>query len=193
MQDPTSRRFPRATVSLPCAVDDASGRLVRGRLWSATCEGVGLGLERGDLPTGHEVRLTFRVLGEAIEVPARVVWRRDDDGGVWAGAALALDTAPEDVPATYAHWLLTTLYRERAEACRAGALLAINRIISLRTLQAALDAHAVTGGSLAGVLAAMGLPSAVDALAAAGAAARPATQRVALPRALTEWAEQWRG
>lgn len=187
MENSPRRRFPRASLSLPCAVGDASGRVLRGRLWSATCDGVGLDIAVDDVAEGDEVRLTFRADAEAIEIPARIVWRHPGGRATSAGAVVALDAAPADVPATYAAWLIEHLRRARAEALRLGACLALQRRISLRTLQEALDVQAVTGGPLDDALRSIGVTGVDTALAVDEALSQPPSP-IRLPDALDEWA-----
>jgi hypothetical protein len=187
--DLASRRFPRAAVSLPCAIEQG-GRRMRGRLWSASCAGVGLGIDPAGAPDEGPLSLVVRVAGDALELPARVVWARAGGRATWVGATLALDAAPADVPPAYAGWLLDELARARAEAARIGAALAWRRRLSLRALDAALATQAIAGGALAGVLRAIG-EDVPDAALAEAAAASDAAE-VALPASVTAWAARVR-
>jgi hypothetical protein len=183
--DLASRRYPRVATSLPCSIEQ-DGRRMRARLWSASCDGVGLAIDAAGEPEPGPLSLVVRIATDAIELPAQIVWARTGGRATWAGATLALDAAPVDVPRTYAGWLVDELTRARAEAARIGALLAWRGRLSLRTLDAALATQAVAGGALAAALRAIGEDVSDEALAEAAAASDPAP--IELAAGVRAWA-----
>lgn len=151
MASMVTRRYPRAFIREACELIGVSGEPIErpAWIWSAAREGLGLlaGPDGGPLPPILTVKFSVGI--EAVELPVRIVWQAPAATGWFrAGARLRLTAATPASRALFASWLTARIGEQRADALRVGAQRALARQVSLRTLQAALDAQRVAGGDI---------------------------------------------